>query len=523
MLLTTTRTRLSLTDKPWWTISLAAVSAPAAGLAAVAASDVKEITGLLYFCLFVLAVALMWRSAKFFGSKVNPASAFFAAWSLQFGLLALPLFDYVERPELQDVAYIALALSAAAAGFKLGSRFRRAPAHTTIAAVHSDQSRPSMKGRLLSWAIVIGVLGIIGQLAELYDASIVTGLSLDDRMGDPSLVRQLHFENLQESRVGPLAPVEHLLGPLSYLALPMILAIEPRIRKQPAIAIIVMACSFIMISLNSLFSQGGRIGIVLAIALITLSIVLFRDHPIRVGITWKRLILLTLLGVLGWYFGTSFLADRNLAKPDYIQARLGTELQPLAQAAVEGDDSIGYFLVTVNYFASPTPTLLRFLHLPDEALPGPYFGHYSFNTATQPVINRVARDSVPTFFEMRADIFSILTEYGFAGNVWATGLRDLIVDFGRGGAVVALFLLAFTASAIFASAQRLGSQVATKVLAFFATVASFWFPFHMLTFVGFFFLPMAYLIMMLVIRGQGRDTRALASSPALSRRTHTVA
>jgi len=356
-------------------------------------------------------------------------------------------------------------------------------------------------------------------MAILYDASVITGLSLGERIDDGTLVRQLHFENLEMRRVGPLAIVSHLAGPLSYLCLATAFAVEPRMRQQPRGLTLLVGANLVMITLNSLFASGGRLGLILAFAVVVLAKGLFRTKPIGSGMTAKRLIAIALVGAFGWYFSTSYLAGRsNNTSPQQMQAQLRTDLQPLVASVAHGNDSVGYFLVSVNYFASPTPSLLRYLQLGEEQLPGPYYGHYSFHPVTQPVGQRIVGDTLPLFAEMRGEIFAVMTDYGFAGNVWATGIRDLIVDFGRAGAPLALFVLTIIVGAIFAAACRRAARPDTRILAMFLIIACAWFPFSMLTVIGFFLLPVIYLLVMIAARGRRREPLPVGGFAASERR-----
>ena len=126
------------------------------------------------------------------------------------------------------------------------------------------------------------------------------------------------------------------------------------------------------------------------------------------------------------------------------------------------------FLLSVGYYSSPLPTLSYYLDR--DATPGPMWGQYSYPLLARMYHRVVGTIDPPTWLDNRAEVFWPLESAGYPGNVWATWLRDLIVDFGYSGALVFVFcfgaLLAFarnrfdqTGSAMWHKLEVIGALV----------------------------------------------------------------
>lgn len=437
-----------------------------------------------YWLLFVVALLLLVISARMFKQRINPATAFLSTWALQFFLLALPIFDYRHDPiGWTETSYITCALSIAIAGFWMGSARIATPSESR----ETNQS---------SAPFVIGTLGLVGQLAILYDVSVITGLSLTDRVfGNVSdLIREFHFEDAEQERYGPLTLLESYLAPLSFIAIALYYA---RQGKQTSAAKAMIAATFAMICVNAIYSQGGRIGIGFAIALALAA----RHLAKPISIPKKRAVLaISAVVCLGWFFSVGFVQKRlgTFADPlIFLNAGHRADLHPITQEIANNSDTAGFLFFSLSYPATATPTLVRYLKLEGAEVPGPFYGSYSFPLIARPVI-RAMGDTPKPFWEIRRDIFWVLRDYGFHGNVWSTGLRDLMMDFGRFGALMALFVLTLLSGAIYAKAQT--GDVVLKTLASFVMLGCLWFSFHIPTFMGIYFTPVVYLSIYLLAR-----------------------
>lgn len=437
-----------------------------------------------YWLLFSIAVILLYASTKIFTHRINPATAFLSTWALQFLLLALPIFDYLhDQITWPETTYISAALLIAFVGFALGSMVR---------GEHRETQSPSIA------PFVIGALGLVGQLAILYDVSVVTGLSISDRVfGNVSdLIREYHFEDAEQERYGPLTLLESYLAPLSFISIALYYA-RDRFNNQPAAARTMIAATFAMICINALYSQGGRIGIIFAIALALAARHL--SKPISMP---KKSAVLAFAAVicLGWFFSVGFVQKRlgTFADPMiFLNAGHRTDLHPIAQEIANNSDTAGFLFFSLSYPATATPTLVRYLKLEGAEIPGPFYGAYSFPLVARPII-RAFGDTPRSFWEIRRDIFWVLRDYGFHGNVWATGVRDLMMDFGRAGGLIVLFILTLLSGAVYAKSQY--GDATLKALASFVMLGCFWFSFHTPTFMGIYFTPVVYLSLYLLVR-----------------------
>jgi hypothetical protein len=168
---------------------------------------------------------------------------------------------------------------------------------------------------------------------------------------------------------------------------------------------------------------------------------------------------------------------------------------------------LAYFFVSLNYFSSPTPTLVRYLQVPEEQLAGPYAGQYSLYLLARPFTFVLGDERTPSFFDMRLEIFEPLTAAGYAGNVWATSARDLIVDFGRYGAIAAILVLSLLSGIAFAASEATRRHD-RRVLACFVLIGWFWFPFHLLTTATMYLVPLVVIAAFVVARPLWSETEA---------------
>lgn len=452
-----------------------------------------------YWALLAGAGALLYLSAR--RERINPASAFFFTWTLQFVLLALPIFDYYQdAPTWIDVAYISAALAVAFLGFRWGG----------MAAGEHHEEPAAL------WLVhVLALAGVVGQVAVIFNTTFLTGIEFPHRVtgGVADLIRQMHFENLEESRIPPFPQAEFWLSPLSYVVLALYFLIEPRFLRQGRVAQAGVLASFGMIATNALFSYGGRFTIALAVVVVIAAKImrgqkLFTLRP-------KAALGIALVAILGWYFSVDYIQKRTYdADPvELLQLAQRADLQPIAKAAAESD-AVGFGFLALSYFATPTPTLVRYLHLDKGEMPGPYYGEYCFPIVAQRVSRYITGKAPQPWWEMRKDIFHALTGSGFAGNVWATGMRDLVVDFGRYGALAVLFVLTLASGWVHASAKT--GSIAMKALACFLLFGWLWFPFHVPTLTHLFFMPLLLLSGWIFAWAAWRWTLDCIRSPASS-------
>jgi len=103
-----------------------------------------------------------------------------------------------------------------------------------------------------------------------------------------------------------------------------------------------------------------------------------------------------------------------------------------------------------------------------------YLGSYNF-----PLLGKIGAaltDSRSSWAEIRAEIASVSTRFGYAENPWATGARDLVIDFGLLGMVLAMFLFGAAWQWLFERA-RISAVVEWQIVLALAMPMAFFFVF----------------------------------------------
>jgi hypothetical protein len=126
-----------------------------------------------------------------------------------------------------------------------------------------------------------------------------------------------------------------------------------------------------------------------------------------------------------------------------------------------------------------------------------YLGSYNF-----PVLGKIVAaltDSRSSWAEIRAEIASISTRFGYAENPWATGVRDLVIDFGLLGMVLAMFLFGAVWQWLFERA-RISAAVEWQIVIGLAMPMAFFFVFFSPFPVGLFSNTLAMAVVLALVR-----------------------
>lgn len=345
------------------------------------------------------------------------------AWATSL-LLASPIvFSYAVDYSLKADAYVAACLSAATGAYLL---FRNPPR-----AVPSSYDGRKVEIRI---ATLFGVTGVLGCVMLLADARLNSGLqfSIGYVINNLSAIRTDQFAGLDSgANRGALGTIGGLIAPCAVLSTLAVAALGreagPNLRRLAVIA-------FVLIASVSLMVFAGRATLVNLVIFVLISIFLSgrRLSPFRP----RTLIFAAVLVICTWYLSTSFLGarERNPRTLAVLKATQRAEPRPWISNFADRDKSVGLMLISVGYFASPIPTLMFYTQQPP--LPGPYFGAYSFQLPARVVGTANGTWARDERAQQRYEIFTPIEAGGYFGNVWATWLRDLLVDFGYFGSVL---------------------------------------------------------------------------------------
>ena len=410
-------------------------------------------------------------------------------------LLASPIiFSYAVNYSPKTDAFVAASLSVAVFSYLL---CRRAP--------RSAPSHYVNREREIRLAALLALAGIIGCLLLLADASLYSGLqfSVSYLVTNLSAIRADQFAGLDSGADrGALGTLGGFLAPCAVLG---VLAAANLGRAGGSNLRALAVAGFVLVGCVSLMVFAGRATVVNLTLLLLISLFVSgrRLSPFRV----RTIFLAALMIISAWFLATNFLGTReqNPRTLSVLKQTQRAEPRPWLADVTARNSSVGLMVISVGYFASPIPTLTFYTQQPP--LPGPYLGAYSFQLPARAVATASGTWSRDERATLRDQIFEPIEAGGYFGNVWATWLRDLLVDFGYGGAVVFCGLF----GAFMAWARNRHEATGALHYHYFEVVSCFTFGFG--AFAGFMWDPfIAYpffyaLAFMVVVRGRRSPAR----------------
>lgn len=355
-------------------------------------------------------------------SKGAPRSALtlvLSVWAGEIVLMSLPIFEYRVEYSLKADVFVAGCLVAATVMYFATRRPSRTPPETSW-----------NRQRELAVVKVLAGLGLLGCTLLLVDAGAKgTQFSFSYLLDNLTFIRAEVFKDDSEVFAGPLALTGRFLAPCALL---VILAAARLGRREGRWVVWLGVLSFALTAIISLFVYAGRAHLFYALLLVLVSV--------YVGGRRLKLSPRTLLVALGlvasvWYFSVTWFDKREggVETESVLEETQRATLHPLVAPAVRSNQAVGAALLNLGYFSSPLPTLSFYVQ--QEPLPGPYWGRYSY-----PLPGAVAVKATDTpsgdWRALRKEIYAPLDAAGYFSNVWATWLRDLLVDFGYIGAVI---------------------------------------------------------------------------------------
>ncbi|MEJ7783657.1 MAG: hypothetical protein WKF96_02565 [Solirubrobacteraceae bacterium] len=365
----------------------------------------------------VLAACLLWTRAK-----AGHRSALFVAlsvWGVGVLLMSAPIFTFAVEYSLAADGFVAVCLFAITFCYIL---VRAQP--RDVAPAYWNGSRELFLVR------VLGVAGIIGCLVLLLSEGV--SLSAANLIKNLAAIRAANFESLEDPGTGSVLQIlATLLASGSILS---VLAAARFGRAGGWSIVILGVANFLLITAVGLFVYAGRTTLFYAVGLVLISLFVTRARVITLKPVSVLLAGLLLVGI--WYFSISWVQSRE-GSADPERALIGTQranYRPWLAPIARGDDAVGVGLISLGYMASPLPTLA--FYIGQGATPGPFWGGYSFPLQAGAVEMVTLQASPRRWIDTRHEVFAPLESAGYFGNVWATWLRDLLVDFGYAGSIL---------------------------------------------------------------------------------------
>lgn len=416
-------------------------------------------------------------------------------WAVALSLTALPVLTYVVDYSAEVDLLIAASIGAVTVGYLVV----RKPAITPPA----EPRTASRDIRLIS---LIGVAGVVGNVLMLVYVAM-QGISLNpvSLLQNLSETRETNFALAASGGASGLIIFGGgTLSPLSavYLALARLRPHRPLIVAN-IVLVVLVAFSF----------YGGRQTILLALGLLVVS-AWIRGARLKVG---PRTVVIAVVALAGaFYFATSFVNQRQARATDageQLRTASHAEYGPLTDWA-DANSPLTAPVLQYSYFSSPIPAFVAYMET--GLVTKPLSGSYSFHIPVS-IARLVSGSENVDWATDRAAVLYPFRATGFVPNAWATGLRELVSDFGRIGAVA--FLLVFGALMAWARNryEDTGDAFYHALEAYLTLIFAFS-PFQSLFYMQFVAYGLYLLVLVLCVRGFAAPVGERRPRPRVSSR-----
>lgn len=385
--------------------------------------------------LIILVFFGWWVLWRFEASFYDPAVWWQAGWTIMLAAhMLIPLDYFYPSLTLRSTLLIAACLVGYPAFWLVGRQ-----------TVRRTASKPIVAALIIPKEVVLLLIGGVA----LYCVCILIVLpgrlqavpsGWGGLLGD---LRQAHWDEFEGGEKSWIMAVTSVTRPFSVLAA-MSLPFLIRSRILLALGSVLAALTLFMESLTT----GGRfVACMVAFLMVYTAIgVIIANHGMNSSVvvlhrifSFRAKVLLAVLVVVAFVITALFPYLRN---PD-VDTNVDQYIRFLYCASVSNDHigTLGRTLIYgLGYVGDPVAKLTFFLEHTniDQWYAN---GMYSFPVVMGP-INNAFGESI-SWLDLRRAIAAELIQANFPTNPWSTGVRDLIVDFGMGGATVATCVFGF--------------------------------------------------------------------------------
>jgi hypothetical protein len=385
---------------------------------------------------------------------LSPLTTLFAVWSFAFCLYFSGIIRYERIPRSWGVLYLLVCLALFAFGHRVGEWNEFSGKRTGVSPKGIGPGWEVEVRKLSCLISVLAVCGIAAAALFFVDMVFFVGIDPLNLAG-----ARLLFVERQAIALSKIASVIGAGGLFSLSA--AILCWEHISPGKRTLWLL----SPLLLSVFSILSSG-RQTIFQLVLLLTFAIILRRSRVGQVArsITWKLVIGLMAIGIVVLSYGVAVVRERNgLVAADFDQkevllnifdARFIPEVDALIDALpAQARDGTAELLL---YFSHEIPSFLVFW---ESSPPGPYFGLWEF-----PFIARRLESAglvTSTVDDRMATVYASFAQSGRFSHVWQTWTRDLIIDFGRTGALLLIIALGFASGRVYRQCRERGRLSST--------------------------------------------------------------
>lgn len=338
------------------------------------------------------------------------------------------------------------------------------------------QIRPSSYLRDDFDRLIVGilcVLAVVGAGLTLHELFLGRGqLLLTSFSSELARARTSRWELFFSGNVD-VSPFRSLTV-TSCLAIATLFALARKHKHR--ILLVISTISVVVVIAQSFLVAGRFLFGVLVLSLLVSTAFVNGGASMRRLFTLPRLIV---GGTVAFYFLIVFPTQRNPALVEVVERSIqwssDAELSGwvLWIGDMQGMAWIKILAYSLKYFSGSLDKLNYFVTETD-VMSWYKLGSYNLTQVSQ--LLGAFLDGVTPWHQARLDIADIMKRAGWSLNPWATGIRDLGIDFGSVGATVVIGLLGFVGQKIYILSQTHGSYL-SLIAATYVSLSCFIFAF----------------------------------------------
>jgi hypothetical protein len=406
---------------------------------------------LLILALLILIILLLFRF-----SLLSPAVFFVFPWFISLFLIAMGIFSYDQPLNHDSFRILVLTIFL----FPLGvfaHRVMRKPSKRNAPEIQKRFDVSLLEHPLWVWFSTVMVLLYGGLVILEYSNNIIGLVSSTTGL---STIRATHWKS-----VGDVTDLSDLLisatrpfCTINLISLPLWIYVTRKRRF-----IFVAAFALLFLGIESI-GEGGRGLLVFSIlTLIYSSLFVYFKGRLTIHEKIKRKTLrITLKGIFVGMVASYILMiwfpyARNPNLYDnyeyFFTRRARVHFSELSYTMIDlfGEKNTIPFFTGLSYFTNPIPSLTLFYEYSDFES---WYAGGAYNFPFFSKVVNVIQGKPYSWNIIKAELSAIPASRGYASNPWATGVRDLLVDFGESGTIIFLFLFGFLSDLLFVSTRR---------------------------------------------------------------------
>ena len=401
---------------------------------------------LLFWVMYIAIVIIVIKKMSYENS-INPMFYLCLTWSFMLGTYLTSGIDFFYKPTLSSVLYLCFSFLTMVFGYVMGKRVFFSIGKKRkyrFAECTYDEASPALE--MYFWVGAVG--GVLRNLDIVFQNDIV--------FGTRSVKNSSFFSTIGGILMGMLLPV---------VAYEIYRSVERNVRISIKFYIAV-----VLFSLNYILS-GGRIGLFL-LTFEIISIVLCALKKFDYKYKKQVVLMIIIMLVISLFFMTVIvdLRQGNIDQAALISYGFKSSFDNRTLDILKKYPKYrNIFIQGAFYFSHEIPNFSYFYDHYSEYFDFKYLGLYSM-----PVIsNHLPSSWTASITNIEAIIAKMSASAGVGAHTWRTVISNTIIDFGKKGSLVVIFLVFHLIGRIHSSWRKSPSVYGAIVLSFLCSGTAF--------------------------------------------------